>query len=360
MTIGDKIKQYRLNKSLSLQNLATLAGLSKATIQQYEDGAIKPSNKALIGVAQALNINIWNLFPNSDNELEIAEFRHGEKLEDADLEKKKIYGLVIDQSERYVEIEQLLDSEIDFENPLDNDVVISNYSDVEKAAAKIRKKWKLSDLPIDDVSSLLEEKGIRIITFNRDTQSPGACGFLKNGTKSIPFIILNNNHDHVREVTRKRFTILHESAHLIFKFAESVDKELEERLCNRFASAFLLPTESLYNYLGKNRTNISIEELKGLKEKYGISVLSIIYRARQTGLIDRETCDRWESLYDSWYSRGEEFGTYNKSKEEPGRFNRLVTRGYMEKRISKEKASELLNVSIEELGRRFKSNLSMF
>ena len=360
MAIGDKIKQYRLNRNLSLQQLANLAGLSKPTIQQYEDGVITPSNKSLKAVAEGLRVDIWNFFESEEMNLELSEFRHGEKLLDSDEEKRKIYDLVVDYSQSYLELENILGTEVEFDNPV-ADLLIQSYQDVEKAVLKIRKKWKLANIAIDDICTLLESKGFKIITFDRQTESPGICGFMKSGHRNIPVIVLNTNHEHTREITRKRFTLMHESAHLILKFCESVSKELEEKLCNRFASAFLMPAEPILEYLGKDRTNISLEELKDLKETYGMSVQAIIYRANSTGLINDQVCARWIELYEQWRRESKEFCSYNKSKEEPQRFNRLVTRGYMEKRISKEKVSEMLDLSMEDIDRKFGINkLSLF
>lgn len=355
MSIGNKIKQYRINKNLSLQQLANLAGLSKPTIQQYEEGTINPSNKALLAVAEALQVDVWSLLHLNDTELQLAEFRHGEKLTDSEIERKRIYDMVIDYSETYLELEQILGTEIEFENPI-QDMPIQSFIDVEKAAIKVRKKWKLANNAIDDICSLLEGKGIKIITFERETESPGLCGYMKNGTQDIPFILLNILHEHTREITRKRFTILHECAHLILRFCETVTKEFEEKLCNRFASAFLLPAEELIEYLGKDRTNIALEELKSLKEIYGASIRSIIYRTKDIGLIDVATCSKWNTLYEQWRTDEKDFGTYNKSKEIPQRFDRMVTRGYMEKRISKEKVVEMLHIKMEDVDKKFGNN----
>ncbi|WP_131539769.1 helix-turn-helix domain-containing protein [Pedobacter nototheniae] len=355
MNIGDKIKQYRTKSNYSLQQLATLSNLSKATIQQYEDGAIKPSNKALIAVAEALNIDVWKLFHIEEANLELAEFRLGDKLIDSSAEKKMIYNLVVDYAENYLEVESILDAAVDFENPID-DFKIRNYQDVEKAASRVRKKWKLANAPIDDVTGLLENKGIKLINFKRQTESPGLCGYMKSGERDIPLILINTDHEHIREITRKRFTLMHESAHLILSFDESVSKDLEEKLCNTFASAMLLPGETLVDYIGKNRTNISLEELKDLKETFGLSIQGIIYSAHRSGLITAQICKKWIDLYDQWYIEGKDFGTYKKSIEEPSRLNRLIARGYMEKRLSKEKVSELLDITVEEVDRRFGTN----
>lgn len=352
MSIGSNIKQFRLSKSLSLQQLADLVGLSKASIQQYEDETIQPSNKALLGIARALQVNLWSFFESHEISLELAEFRHGEKLLDTEIEKKAIHDEVITRSQGYMELENLLNAAINFENPLKG-MVIKDVDDVEAAVIKLRKKWKLQNLPIDDLCGLLENQGFKILTIQRQTESPGICGFIRENEQVVPFIILNVLNDHVWEVTRKRFTLAHESAHLLLEFDENVSAESRERLCNRMASAFLLPANALLDFLGSQRTSISLEELKELKQIYGLSILSIIYRASETGLINKETCKQWVEQYNSWRMDQADFGNFTKSKEEPSRLNRLVNRGLSEQRISREKVAELLHVPLDQINTRF-------
>lgn len=352
MSIGNNIKKFRLSKSLSLQQLADIAGLSKASIQQYEDGTIQPSNKALVGIAQALQINLWSLFETRAITLELAEFRHGEKLTDSESEKQQIHDEVITRCQGYMELESLLGATIDFDNPLKG-TIINSVDDAETAAAKLRKKWKLQALPIDDLCSMLENQGFKILTIQRQTDSPGICGFIRENEQIIPFIILNILNDHVWETTRKRFTLAHESAHLLLEIDPSLGQEVQERICNRFASAFLLPASALTDFLGTQRTSISLAELKELKEIYGLSIMSIIYRAAEIGLISRDICKQWIEQYNSWRLDQKDFGSFGKSKEEPSRLNRLVNRALSEQRISREKVAELLHVPLDQINSRF-------
>jgi Zn-dependent peptidase ImmA (M78 family)/DNA-binding XRE family transcriptional regulator len=352
MNIGEKIKQLRLEKSYSLQQLADLAGLSKPAIQQYEDNTINPSNKALQAIARVLGVGLWSFFANKKTNLELADFRLGDTLSDVDKERKIIHRDIVDNSQSYIELEGILNEKIVFDNPI-ADLIINNYDDVEKAVIKLRKKWKLNDNPIDDVTGFLENKGIKIITVDRPTQSPGLCGRIKDGEQLIPIIIININQEHTREVTRKRFTILHELAHLVLILGDTVDKQLAEKLCNRFASAFLLPDAALKEYLGKDRTTISLEELKIIKQVYGISIQGIIYRAHNVGLISWEQCEKWGNQYETWRASEASLGNYSKSDETPSRFRRLLTKALAEKKISREKAAELLNMKIDEVEMQF-------
>ncbi|RYE27467.1 MAG: helix-turn-helix domain-containing protein [Sphingobacteriaceae bacterium] len=352
MSIGNNIKKFRLSKSLSLQQLADLVNLSKASIQQYEDGSTQPSNKALLAIAQALQVNLWSFFETSEISLELAEFRHGEKLTDSENEKKRIHDEVITRSQGFMELENLLNAGINFDNPL-QDMHIKTVEDGELAARQLRKKWKLQNLPIDSLCNLLEEQGFKILTVERQTDSPGICGFIREHEQVIPFIILNILHEHVRETTRKRFTLAHECAHLLLKMDETVSKDLGEKICNRFASAFLLPAGALTDFLGSHRIGISLAELRELKEIYGLSIMSIIYRASEIGLIGKEICREWIDQYNGWRVAQEGFGTFSKSKEEPTRLNRLVNRALSEQRISREMVAELLHVPLDQINSKF-------
>nr|WP_294899665.1 ImmA/IrrE family metallo-endopeptidase [uncultured Pedobacter sp.] len=358
MSIGKNIKKNRLSRSLSLQQLADLVGLSKASIQQYEDETTQPSNKALLAIAHGLKVNLWSFYETQDISLELAEFRHGEKLIDSEKERKNIYEEVIVPSRSYLEIENLLDTVIEFENPLKG-ININSLEDAESAANKLRKKWKLNALPIDDICSLLENQGFKIITVERNTNSPGICGFIKESERVIPFIVLNTINDHVREITRKRFTLAHECAHLLLEMDELLASDLKERLCNRFASALLLPATSLKDFLGSQRTSISLEELKELKQIYGLSVMSIIYRANEIGLISKEICKCWIEQYNVWRNDQEDFGCFIKSKEEPSRLNRLINRALSEQRISKEKVSELFHIPLDQIEDKYRKKLNL-
>lgn len=356
MNISEKIKQLRLKKSYSLQQLADLAGLSKPAIQQYEDGTINPSSKAIQAIANALGVGVWYFFGNRKRNLQLADFRLGDTLANADAEKAIIYNEIVNYCQNYVELEEILNEKIIFENPI-SDLIISSYLDIEKAVSKLRKKWKLNDSPVDDISGFLENKGFKIVTMDRPTQSPGLCGSIKDNENSIPFIIINVNQEHIREVTRKRFTILHELCHILCSFGGDVSKDQEEKFCNSFASTFLLPESSLREYLGKDRTTISLEELKTIKKIYGVSIQGIIYRAHSTGIINKIQCEDWMSLYKDWREAGDDFGIYTKSNEEPSRFNRLLTKALAEKRITKEKAAELSNIKIDEVDSYFGNKL---
>ena len=75
---------------------------------------------------------------------------------------------------------------------------------------------------------------------------------------SLPVIVINA-HDWSE---RKRFNLAHELGHLVLDVDPSLDSE---KAAHRFAGAFLMPAESMWNVVGKHRTHMSLVELLRLK-----------------------------------------------------------------------------------------------
>ena len=69
MTIGEKIKEKRKEKSLSMEKLAKLCGLAgRDTINKYESGIKTPSFQALEKIAAALDCDLEISFKQKLNE----------------------------------------------------------------------------------------------------------------------------------------------------------------------------------------------------------------------------------------------------------------------------------------------------
>ena len=346
MKFGEKIKELRLKRGFSIQVLADLVGVSKPAIQQYEDNTISPSSKVLKKISEALGVGVWHFFSGKQKKLSLIDFRDGYTLVNEDEEKNIILSEVKSYAQKYIELVSIMNEKVPFENPIE-DVEIKSYPDVEKAAKKLRKKWRIGDSPIDDVTSLLESKGFIILTVERPTSSQGVCGYIEDEGNNIPIIIVNTFQD--KEVTRKRFTIIHELGHLVLMFHKEMSKELREQMCHYFASAMLLVEDALISYIGKDRTSLSLKELIYLKETYGISIQAIIYRSKNVGLINDATKWKWLDVYNSWCDSKKDFGAYEKSEEKPRRFESLISKAVAEKRISREKAVELTGIPLDRL-----------
>lgn len=61
LTVGANIKKYRAIRNYSLQDLAERVGLTKKTIQRYENGEIKVDMDRLADIAEALEVSVPQL-----------------------------------------------------------------------------------------------------------------------------------------------------------------------------------------------------------------------------------------------------------------------------------------------------------
>lgn len=61
LTLGEKIKEFRQNKKLSQKTLGERAGMSQQMIAQYESGKRQPKIETLKRIANALEIELWEI-----------------------------------------------------------------------------------------------------------------------------------------------------------------------------------------------------------------------------------------------------------------------------------------------------------
>ena len=68
LNLGQKIKNLRQRKGLSLQVVAEKAGLSEPVLMQIEGEVVAPPVATLLKIAKALNVNIGYFFQDQDAE----------------------------------------------------------------------------------------------------------------------------------------------------------------------------------------------------------------------------------------------------------------------------------------------------
>jgi Zn-dependent peptidase ImmA (M78 family)/DNA-binding XRE family transcriptional regulator len=334
--LGNKIQRARKALGLSLRDLGEQIALSHAAIKKYEDNAVTPSSDILIKLAKALHVKVEYFFRPERFTLEKIQYRKHADMPKRQLEE--IEAKMLDQIERRVELESLFPSPPIQSFSL-NHKKIENYNDIEAVADEIRKQWDLGLEPLPDLIDIFEERGIKVFEMD-NRQYPKLDGFSAS-INNMPIIVIGNQWPG----DRQRFTLAHELGHLVFNgFADpGLD---EEKWCNRFAGAFLLPRETLVSILGEHRNHIEPRELSLLKQEFGISMLSILHRVVEIGAISN-------SLYAQLRS---EFNEKGWSKHEPGDpypkekthiFEQMIFHAIAEEYLGEPKAAELMNMSFE-------------
>lgn len=330
--IGTRLKQARKGAGLSLRALSEAVGLSHTAIDKYEKDRLTPNSGTLLQLAGALGVSVDYLLRPANVQLTGVEYRRhpgfGDQLAD------RITADVTDQVERHFALYDLLPDTLPRFRMPDLPARIESLDQVEQAALQVRDAWKLGYSPIPDLIDTLEEHGIIVLAsgvFGGNTFSG-----LSAWANEVPVIIISSEWPG----DRQRFTACHELGHLLLhgRLVEGLD---EEKVCDRFAGAFLVPEPSVLSALGKRRKWIDHRELLLLKFEYGLSMNAWLYRARDCGVLDRRKAGQLFGWFKKrgWNVRepGDQYPT-----EQPRRFPQTVYRALAEDIIGESKAMELL------------------
>lgn len=342
MKIGERIRELRIERGFSQEDLAQRANFSKSYIQKFEEGQREIKSSQLAQIAEAFAMDISEMISSINyvsNEFVIKsiEFREANKLQvDIDYFTKKILSVLYKKYAAFTRLEKILNQNITFINPLKSFDEIATNQNVEEAAKILRKKWKFENTPIYDLISFLEDLGVKIFEVLEDDDFVGFSCWVKN----TPIIVINTRNS---DISRRRFTVLHELAHLLLKFKSDESQQKIEHFCDQFAGAMLLPEDILKEYLNSN--SITLEELKRIKSKFGISILAILVRIVNVKLISWDKYYEWKEMYNSWTDKDSEYS----GRENVGRFNYLLAKGLREELISKGLACELSNIPMSQL-----------
>lgn len=333
MSIGERIKSARTRANLSQRDLGDAAGVSAMAISKYEHDQDIPGSTILIRLAKALGVKVEYFFRQTTVTLSAPVYRRRKSM--SFLQEERILGQVQEMLERYLDIESLLEMQAPVRLPAQQ--YIDKLDDIEEVVLKIRDLWHIGLAPIEELTEMCEEQGIKIGLVEGD-ESFDALTLLAND--HIPIIVLR------RDVPgdRQRFSLAHELGHLILETPEGVDAE---KAANRFAGALLAPQEMVKVELGPQRHTLSTYELHQLKHKYGLSMQAWIYRAKDVGILTEQDATRLFKMFrqKNWH-RGEPGDAL--PPEKPQRFERLVIHALCEGIISQARASELLGVPLSQ------------
>ncbi|MFB1071372.1 helix-turn-helix domain-containing protein [Vibrio diabolicus] len=337
---AERLERARKAAGLSMSTLANQVGLSANAIKKYEHGTTMPSSSNLLKLAKALDVRTEYFFRPTKVKLEGVEYRKRASTPKKMLDR--INGDVLDQAERWQELLEFYPDSVkpipEFALPEELPEQITSLEQAEELAIQMRHAWELGLNPIHDMIDTLEAKGVMIIT--TDVETDKKFDGLAGKIGSTPVVVIST----AQSGDRQRFTLAHELGHLVVhgRLAEGID---EEKACNAFAGAFLLPAQTLIDHLGEKRRHIEPRELLMLKHEYGISMLAALFRAGQCGIITPAT---QKNLFMLFSKNG--WRTLEPGKAYPQEttylYKQLVYRALGEEYIGESKAAELLGMSL--------------
>jgi transcriptional regulator with XRE-family HTH domain len=80
LKLGSKIRELRLKKNYTLQDVADKTGLSKPFLSQIENDHVVPPVATLLRLARAFNVNLAHFFQDEVGSDKIAITRHNERI----------------------------------------------------------------------------------------------------------------------------------------------------------------------------------------------------------------------------------------------------------------------------------------
>ncbi len=144
-------------------------------------------------------------------------------------------------------------------------------------AILLRKKWNITAPVIDNLCTLLEQKGIIICSFDFGTERVDSRTMLTDDEYPIIFINSSSPAD------KQRFSLAFELGHLIMHTFSVVPHHRDiNHEANGFAAEFLMPAKNIRKDLTEA---ITLPLLGELKRTWKISMIALLYRADDLGLL---------------------------------------------------------------------------
>lgn len=343
--IGKRLKRARAAAGLSMAELGKRVGVSANMIKKYEHDESMPGSVVYRKLRQQLGLPRGVLMRPVGLELSRIEYR--KRAQAPKRVTRRIEADVLEQAEKWKELADLW---LEFPAPVFRGrkfgvrglpQLIDAPEQVELAAERVREHWGLGAGPISDLTTLLEERGILVIvtTVGTEEQFDG----LQASAGGQPLIVIAADWPG----DRQRFTLAHELGHLLLRGRLRSRALDDEKACNRFAGAFLLPAAAARERLGERRDKLTQAELLRLKREYGLSMAGCVHRAADLGIIDAAHRRELFRMFSARGWRRKEPGPAY-PPERTSQFARLVCRAFDEDAIGEAKAAEMLNCSMRE------------
>lgn len=286
---GQRLREAREVRSLSAISLSELADVSSQAIYQYENGRRSPSPDVLEKIAVAVKLPpAFFLLPDRPQADAPLFFRSMSTATKGARNRAQHRLRWVRDIAAYVSGFVAL-PDANFPGlDLPADPMLLSDDEIEQAAEDARRYWRMGDGPIANMILLLENQGAVVARdlLGADTLD-GLSQFPPEDGR--PYIFIGTDKG---TPARWRFDAAHELGHLLLHAnvpRRTLDrpekhKKIEEQ-AHRFARAFLLPLASF----GDDLFGVSLDAFRGLKPRWNVSIATMIFRARDAGLLSEDT-----------------------------------------------------------------------
>ena len=225
---------------------------------------------------------------------------------------------------------------------------VSQENTPENIAALLRKKWKVPAGTIDNLSRLLEEQHIIISSFDFDTDRVDSRSMLTDD--NYPVIFLNRN----LLGDRQRFSLAFELGHLIMHTFCVVPHNRDiNHEANVFAAEFLMPAKEIIKDF---KDGITLPLLGELKRKWKVSMIALLYRADDLGLLTPNQKRYLIQQFNDQKIRRREPQQLDVAKENPQQMQYLLNQFMKKNKLSLPQMATLLAIEITDYNNYYPHN----
>lgn len=317
---GARLRQAREAMGLSVTSLASLVGVSKQAISQYERGADSPGPQVFDTLRSVLKqeAQFFLKRPSELFENDTCFYRSMASATKTARAKAEVWQLWVREITSYISdyVEFPATNFPDVPDlPIEANML--GMEQIEIISSDVREFWKLGDGPIADLVSTSENNGALVVRHGMDADTLDALSqWLR--PEGFPLIVLNAEKN---VAVRSRLDLAHELGHMILHRhlrASQLKRpelfRLIEEQAFRFGGALLLPEHSFLEDL----YSLSLDGLLALKHKWKVSVAMMIERLRNLGTVTEEQYRRLRINYSArQWNRGEPYDE-EIAVEEPG------------------------------------------
>ncbi|HEV7708656.1 MAG TPA: XRE family transcriptional regulator [Asanoa sp.] len=285
-----RLTQARHLAGKTKREVAAAIGVTPAAVGQYETGS-RPRTELIPPLAAFLGVPIQFLTagrPHAKLDASAAHFRHLRSTRA--YQRSKAVSLVEQLWELTHALEQRVRlPQVDVPGFAGGEVEpgVELPASPADAARALREHWDLGTGPIPHLVRTLELRGIIIAL------APLADGDVATvdafSTSRLPRPMMVVTRDRADDVYWHRFTVAHELGHVVLHGDAIPGDTAQEREADAFAAEFLTPRLSILPDL-PGRLNFSV--LAELQHRWGVSINSLLYRCRETGLFSDSTAAR--------------------------------------------------------------------
>ena len=358
----------RTAQSLTQDQVATTAGISRIAYRNIESGEAMPRAGTLESLAKALKVRVVEL---------VAEHHvlNAVRVRDRVRNKREEILVVVERWLRnYCELEELVGARPVFR--FEAGITRAQRKSPSVLAEAVRKSVNLEgDAPIRDICGLLEDNGVKVLPI--EVASHDFFGLSVGKQDGGPAVVVNT-WERI-PVERWIFSAAHELGHLLmhldaYEASATEPNEDEEREADLFAAQFLMP-DKVFLKEWKDACGLPfVDRVLKIKRIFHVSWKTVVYRLVQLGHLHDKAWAQFQAQYKAKHGRtltraeephvadaeyfsgamvairsGNEPNQLSSSEFQEDRLRRLVRKALEEERITLSRAAEILGRSMTEM-----------